>query len=276
MGWDLSDPKQYKKWLEENRRRAAMYADYTYLPGTEPPELETWQRIADRMAKKAGGGGTPPAPSWLKTMPSMVPWAAPAGRYARWGTPPKMEGWYAPEAQVEGQEHVALINRLLPYMAPADMETLARQLYIAGGGETGPFKTYKGAPSGALPAGIPGPPPAQAGGYGKTLGAIEQVLDKIEDTTARGWARAVFDVYKDYTRRAGVRTAGQEAAFQAQMEELFASIPGTAQPYAAAMQRLVQPTVVSPAREWYELREQERTAPTHWGQLGYRWNPAWM
>jgi len=197
----------------------------------------------------------------------------PPERYAGWSR------WYAPGAAVPDQPHLARINELLPFLGAEDVEALTRQMFVASKGAAGPYAKYLQAGAEGRPiyrevGGFPAPP--TAGEAGDAEPQIRAILRKITDPVARAWAQAVFDVYRDWTPQVGMRGAEEEAVFQAQLEELFGQVPDAAQPYAATLQRLVQPTVRAPAREWYEMPEAERTAPTHWGQIGYRWNPAWM
>lgn len=245
------------------------------------------------MPSGRGAGGVPVSTPWLQN-PAYVPWAAPGGEYGRWGTRQNM-GWYAPKAEVADQPWLTTINRLLPYMNPDDQTTMARQLYTAGGGAGGPFGGYLGTGVGGVQTPVPPSPPASpwSGGWGKkqqrgvpktpapatykkTLQSIQGVLDKIPDETARAWARSVFDIYTDMTKQTGMRGSEEEAMFKAQLDEMFASVPESAQPYAAALQRLVVPTVRRPAQEFYEKTAEQRTSPTHWGvAANLRWNPAW-
>lgn len=360
------------------------------LPGEEgttrsPEDVEKWLRAADR----AGRNGRPATPGTATSSTSTADvskprtwrtlWPNPPDTYGRWGRQgakgkyQNWKDWYAPSGSVEDQPHLGIINQLLPYMNEDDVATMSRQLYVAGGGRTGPFADYlrasqirnpvyggrnrepskagwkrwtnwvesqglvpadaaewwsnrplegrvtdwedwwenrpasvgqdvgapvtaapttTGAPGGQLqtytpgatttPAATPGEwptvpgRPAVPGTYRATLNSIERILSGIPDQTAKDWARAVFNVYRDWTRRTGVRTTEEEQVFQSQLEELMNNIPESAQPYAAALQRLVQPTVRNPSREWYELPAAERTAPTNWSVLGYTQNPQWM
>lgn len=256
-------------------------------------ERERVRRVKERDVVHRGPTGVAPTvPAW----PTPTFWPTPPGQYARWGASGVGAG-YAPTAAVADQPYLEVINRLLPYMARDDVEALSKQLYTAGGGAGGPFAGYLGlgAPGTALsPTATssvtwPGRPwsgssfwgttpaaPAAPTTYENTLAGIEGVLAKIPDATAKAWAQAVFSVYRNYTPSTGMRRGESEAVLKAQMDELFASVPESAQPYAAAMQRLVQPTVRNVAREFYELRAPERTAPTNWAALGYTSNPQWL
>ncbi|NIN65403.1 MAG: hypothetical protein GTO63_12040 [Anaerolineae bacterium] len=258
MGWDLRDPWQYEQWRKENRRRAERMADMPledWAADYTEDEINKIIRAGERYANKQA-----PAPSKARK-----PWVPPPGTYGKWP-------WYAPTAEVKGQEYLGDINRMLPYMAPEDVEVLTRQLYLAGGGKQGPFKTYLKAKPG------PRTPTWRTRGrkpYRKATRQIRRILAGIKDPTARAWAQAVFDTYGDWRPKRGMRSAEQQQVFGARMEELMSNIPGAAQPYAAAIQRLVQPTVRRPGYEWYEMPARMRTAPTNWRVLGYQYNPAW-
>ena len=299
MGWDLDVPWQRKQWEKENKQRAARMADMPledWATGYTEDEINKILRAGTQ--RTAGVPKAPAVPDWLK-QPWMNVWPTPPGQYGRWGSQQDWS-WYAPQAQVADQPHLAVINRLLPYLSPEDREVMARQLYIAGGGTAGPFASYLSATAaGATPAAPQGAvvqpfgqapasgwlsairgtaaPAAKTGTYEDVLKSIEGVLENIPDNTAKAWAQSVFRAYRDYTPTTGMRGAEEEAVLKARLDELFASVPESAEPYAAAMQRLVQPSVRRPEYEWYELRAPQRTAPTNWSTAGnLRWNPAWM
>lgn len=276
-----------KEWQRSRKERLGFLQEMERLGAPEVTESrpyraeemttpgEAYWRQRQRLEGRLGAAPRAPAvPSWLKE-PWYQPWTAAEGQYGRWSTPENWS-WYAPEAQLKGQPWAAIVNRMLPYMSPEDRPTVARQLYTAGGGAEGPFASYLqvGAQPQGAPGGVPAPPEARD--YSQTLASISAVLEKIPDKTARDWAKSVFDVYQDWTGQTGMRTAEQEAMFKAQLEEMFAAVPEGAQPYSAALQRLVMPTVRTPAREWYEMPAYMRTAPTNWRALGYAANPAWM
>lgn len=218
------------------------------------------------------GRPKPPKPWPRKAFP------APPGQYQRWaGEAPTGWDWYRPKGKKKGEQYkyLGVINRMLPYMAPEDVKTLTRQLHIAA---PGVYKGYLGATTPTVPPAPTVETEAKGeGSYQRNLKAIQGVIGSIPNKEAKAWASSVFDVYLDNTPEAGMRTRAQEAMFKAQLDELMEGIPESAQPYAAAMQRLVMPTVAMPAREWYEMPQEMRTAPTSWvTAAGYKWNPMWL
>jgi hypothetical protein len=266
-----------REWRKARKREAEVIGQID--PGQLIKEIDRWERqqgipyrtyptaraelhrMARRQERFGGGGG-------LAGRRGAAEPAAPAYRPTGWS-------WYKPRAAVEEQPHLGVINRLLPYMAQEDVETLMGQLYTAGGGAGGPFRKYLGATP--LPAYRP---PTALGqpreGYKEAMKSISGILGGIKDDTGKAWAQTVWDVYRDWTKRGRMRTSEEEQVFKARLDELMASVPQGAEPYAAALQRLVVPTVRDPAREWYEMPAQQRTGRTNWAALGYRWNPAWM
>jgi hypothetical protein len=152
---------------------------------------------------------------------------------------------------------------------------MARYLYTIGGGETGPFANYLSAT--ATPgASAPTPPAGTVSTYDDVLNAIGGIFANIPDQTAKNWVQSVFDVYRDFTQPTGMRSSEQEATFQAQLGELFSSIPDEAQPYAAMIQRIVVPTIRRPELEWYELPAGQRTSPSNLRTaLNLTSNPMW-
>lgn len=310
MGYDITRRSEYKKWKKERRKLAEKLADMPleptrgqaywtrgqlYRPAAGPPpsippptgyiggrteaDIAGWGRVSrHRQARGGKGRGTqtPVVPSAAPEIPLVpeIPQASPEGRYQRWGDqygPTGVGDWYVPGAKVPGQPHLRDINKLLQYMAPEDVETLTRQLYVAGKGAKGPFREYLGATGYGGELAVPGRP------YEEDLQTISGILGGIKNPTARAWAQAVFDAYRDWTPPTGMRSSEQEQVFKARVEELMGNIPKAAQPYAAAIQRLVVPTTRDPRREWYEMPEAMRTAPTNWAiAAGLTRNPAWM
>jgi hypothetical protein len=212
-------------------------------------------------------------------MPSLYPHR----KYQRWPQPQeRLGGWWKPvkisKAQKKkGYGHLGVINALLPYMSDVDVDVMRRQVYTGAGGEKGLAEQFKG----YIPVPPVGPPPttvsaARPGGIGTAYRDINKALGGIKDKTAQNWAKSVFDIYKAYTPKRGMRSRLQEKMLQTELDELFANVPEAAQPYAAAMQRLVKPTVAMPGLEWYQMPQAYRTAPTSWSAMGYTRNPMWM
>lgn len=197
----------------------------------------------------------------------------------RWG-PPKLPWETAPRETAPlpprtalGAEYGKVATRGAPPVWKPRPDYASRLLASPGEQMAASWDRY--APDGGKPAPTP-PPPIRPGTHRSTLRSISQILRKIEDPTAKAWAEAVFNVYRDWTPSKGIRTTEEQAMFDAQLGDLFNNVPEAAQLYASALQRLVVPSVSRPEQEWYEMPEAQRTSPANWRALGLRANPMWF
>lgn len=134
------DPEGTLKWMDRERM------GYPTARGQLHREARRQGRMEGDTTPTGGRGAKDTTPDWLK-QPWRNLYPSSPGEYTRWGQRGERkyrhwDEWYAPEGQVEDQPHLAIINRLLPYMNAVDAETLSRQLYISSEGRKGPFKEY--------------------------------------------------------------------------------------------------------------------------------------
>jgi hypothetical protein len=141
-----------------------------YVPGLTQEDIDRINRVGSRLSRRSGSEGGPGDGG----APGMPPGDGGDGTYWPVGTPfpgrfTRWTGWYNPGATVADQPALGPQNQLLKFMNPDDVEALARQSYVAGGGAEGPFARYLKARQFGQPVFSPpgdvweGPPPSQPG-----------------------------------------------------------------------------------------------------------------